>query len=129
MPVNAMPVAIPFEQHGTCQVALVALERYLGKRHVHYSKTLGEEESWALRDYTNNLILRSGQSPLTASEIEAEVTHPVEPAYRSVEQKERWKKDCKEASEKAFGVNNVDTISPANGPNIGTWRKMTNRAS
>lgn len=129
MPANAPAVAIPFEQHGNCEVALVALEGVLGKRFVHFSKTFGEEESWALRDYANDLILRSGASALTASEIEAEVTHAAKAAYRSVEQKPRWARDCKDAAEREFGQNNVATTSPAGARDIGKWRKMTNRAS
>lgn len=129
MPASATAVAIPFEQHGNCQVALIALEGVLGKRFVHYSKTFGEEESWALRDYANNLILRSGASALTASDIEVEVTHAAKAKYRSVEQKPRWVHDSKEAAESEFGQNNVATTSPIGARDIGKWRKMTNRAS
>lgn len=129
MPANVSTIAIPFEQHGNCQVALVALQGVLGKRFVHYSKTFGEEESWALRDYANDLILRSGASTLTASDIESEVTHAAKAKYRSVEQKMRWTHDCKEAAETEFGKNNLATTSPAGARDIGKWRKMSNRAS
>ena len=129
MPANATAVVIPFEQHGNCQVALIALEGVLGKRFVHYSKTFGQEESWALRDYANDLILRSGASALTASDIEAEVTHAAKAKYRSVEQKSRWGHDCKAAAESEFGENSVAATSPAGARAIGKWRKMTNRAS
>ena len=119
----------PFTAHGNCQVALIAVEKLLGKRVVHYSKTLGEEESWALRDYDNNLILRSGASLLTASEIEAEVVFAEECSYRSVEHKLRWQRDCKDAAERHFGPTNVQTASPPGVPDIGKWRKMSSRAS
>lgn len=118
--------AIHFEIRGQCYVALVALERLLGKRHVLFSKTMGEEESWAIRDFINGQILRSGASNLTASQIEAEVTHSARQIpFRSVEAKERWAEDCKVASEGQYGANHVDLTTPPGCPNIGRWRRMT----
>ena len=122
-----MPIRIPFANHGACAVALVALIEH-PKRVYHYSKTAGQEESWAVRDYLTEEIVRAGDSSLTASEIEALVEYAERPAYRSVKLITRWKADCQAASERHFGAANVDVTSP-NPPTLGTWRRMNNQGS
>lgn len=94
-----MPVHIPFENHGRCSVALITLKKH-PKRLYHYSKASGQQESWALRDYVTQEILRSGESEMTASEIENLVDNFAEkPAYRSVKLVARWKADCRASSQ------------------------------
>src|SRR5262249_34552037 len=120
-----MPVAeIPYVSRGQFQVVVVALDG-LGKRHFHFTRVAGEEESWALRDYQNDMILRSGPSSLTASQIEARVTHAARPALRSTERKAQWAADLKQISERHFGQDRVDTASPPDAPDLGKWRKMS----
>ena len=122
-----MSIHIPYEQHGACQVALIALKGQ-PKRVYHYSKTYGQEESWALRDYLTGMIVRSGDSMLKASEIEAQVEYAEEPAFRSVKLIPRWKDDCKAASEKHFGAAHVDLTTP-NGTALGNWQRLSKQGS
>jgi hypothetical protein len=63
----------------------------------HYSKTSGEEESWAVRDYITREIVRAGDSTMTASEIENLVDYAAAPVCRSVALIPRWKADCEAA--------------------------------
>jgi hypothetical protein len=123
-----MPVHIPFgDQHGKCDVALIALEGH-PKRVYHYSKTSGEEESWAVRDYLTGQIVRSGDSTMTASQIEALVEYAEEAAYRSVKLIPRWKADCQAASERHFGAAHVNVNTP-NPATLGTWKRMNREGS
>lgn len=122
-----MTTRIPFDQHGACQVALICLQGQQ-KRVYHYSKTIGQEDSWALRDYATEQILRSADSELTASELETMVTNAADAAYRAVGQITKWKKDCKAASDRLLGAANVDT-STANDSSLGTWRRMNGRGA
>src|SRR2546427_11381597 len=55
---HSMSIQIPFEAHGACVTALICLKGQQ-KRAYHYSKTIGEEESWAIRDYLTEAILRA----------------------------------------------------------------------
>ena len=123
-----MPVNIPFENHGACSVALIALKGH-PRRVYHYSKTSGQEESWAIRDYLGGEIVRSGDSTLTASEIENMVDdYAVEPAYRSVKLIPRWKADCQAASERHYGAAHVD-LTTRNPVTLGNWRRMNSQGS
>ena len=122
-----MPIPIPFENHGRYLVALIAIKGD-PKRVFHYSKTAGQEESWAIRDYFTLEILRSGDSPRTASEIENLVDYAVEPAFRSVALIPRWKADCQAASERHYGAAHVDLTS-RNPATLGKWRRMNSQAS
>lgn len=118
---------IPFENHGKCQVVLIGLSGQQ-KRAYHYSKTIGEEESWALRDYLSEQILRSADSGKTASEVEALVTYGEKATYRAVGHILNWKKDCKEVSDRHFGSANTDTTTP-NNDTLGTWRRLSKSGS
>jgi hypothetical protein len=122
-----MPVEIPYEAHGACLVALIALKGQ-PKRFYHFSKTAEKEESWALRDYLTGEILRAGDSTLTATQIENLVEHAAEPEYRSVKLIPRWQTDCRAASEHHFGKANVDTTT-GNGTALGRWTKMNKQGS
>lgn len=119
---------IPFENHGTCSVALIALKGH-PKRVYHYSKTIGQEESWAIRDYLTLQIVRSGDSTMTASEIENLVDdYADEPAYRSVKLIPRWQSDCQAAAERHYGAANVD-LTTRNPSALGNWRRMNRQGS
>ena len=120
--------SIPFENHGKCAVALISLNGF-PRRVYHFSKTIGEEESWAIRDYFLGQILRSGDAGLTASQIEELVDDQAErAAYRSVRMAPQWKTDCSEAAKRQFGSNNVDFTSP-NPSKLGTWQRMNSQGS
>lgn len=122
-----MAVHIPFEAHGACVTALVCLKGQQ-RRAYHYSKTIGEEESWAIRDYLTEAILRAADSGKTASQLEAMVTYAEKSAYRPVGHIPSWKKDCKDASDHHFGSANVDTATP-NNDSLGIWRHLGKRGS
>ena len=122
-----MPVHIPFENHGRYLVALIAIKGS-PKRVYHYSKTSGEEESWAIRDYLTQEIVRSGGSSMTASEIENLVDWADAPAYRSVALIPRWKVDCQAASERHYDAAHVDLTS-RNPATLGEWHRMNSQGS
>jgi len=122
-----MPIHIPFENHGRYLVALIAIKGD-PKRVYHYSKTSGEEESWAVRDYFTQEIVRSGDSTMTASEIENLVEYADAPVYRSVALIPRWKVDCQSASERHYGAAHVDLTS-RNPATLGKWRRMNSQGS
>jgi hypothetical protein len=125
---NSMPVKIPFESHGACSVALIALKGH-PKRVYHYSKTSGQEESWAIRDYLNGEIVRACDSSMTASDIENLIDdYAVEPAYRSVKLVARWKGDCQDAAERHYGSAHVD-LTTRNPATLGNWRRMNSQGS
>ena len=124
---SAMPINIPFENHGACSVALIALRSH-PKRVYHYSKTTGQEQSWAVRDYLTGQIVRSGDSTLTASQIEDTVEYAEKPAYRSVKLIPRWQADCRAASGNHFGAAHVDTTTP-NPATLGNWQRMSSQGS
>ena len=123
-----MPIHIPFENHGACSVALIALKGH-PKRVYHYSKTSGQQESWAVRDYLSGEIVRAGDSAMTALEIENMVDdYAQEPAYRSVARIPRWKADCQAASENHYGAAHVD-LTTRNPTTLGRWRRMNSQGS
>ena len=123
-----MPIHIPFSQHGACSVALIALKGH-PKRVYHYSKTTGEELSWAVRDYLTGQIVRSGDGPtFTASQIEALVEYAEAPEFKAVKLVASWKGDCQSASENHFGAAHVDTTT-ANPTTLGNWRRMSKQGS
>jgi len=123
-----MPINIPFESHGRYLVALIAIKGH-PKRVYHYSKTSGQEESWAIRDYFTEEIVRAGDSTMTASEIENLVDdYAVAPAYRSVALIPRWRIDCQAASERHYGAAHIDLAS-RNPATLGNWRRMNGQGS
>lgn len=122
-----MSIHIPFENHGPCLVALIALKGH-PKRVYHYSKTGGQEESWAVRDPLTHEIVRSGDSTMTALDIENLVEYAEEPAFRSVELTSRWKADCQAASERHYGAAHVD-LTTRNPSTLGNWHRMNSQGS
>ena len=118
---------IPFESHGGCSVALIGLKGQK-KRTYHYSKTIGQEESWALRDYMTEQILRSADSGMKATDLEKLVSYALPPEYRAVGHISAWKKDCVDASNNNIGAANVD-FTTLNDSTLGTWRRMNKRGS
>jgi hypothetical protein len=119
-----MGVQIPFAAHGRCYTALICLTG-MPKRAYHYSKTIGQEESWALRDYLTGEILRFADSGKTASQVEDLVTYAAATQYRSVGVESAWKKDCQAVSEQHFGSAHVDMAS--RNSDLGNWRRMNQR--
>lgn len=115
---------IPFVSHGPCRVVLIALKGDYPKRVCHYTKTSGQENSWAIRDYLTEQIVRSGDSTMTASQIEALIDYAEKPAFRSVNLIPLWRADCQGASERHFGAVHVDPTTP-NPATLGRWRHMT----
>src|SRR6266700_2367728 len=103
-------MSINYAAHGTARVAIVACPHLVGNRLVLLS-TKGEY-SWALRDYITEGILRSGDSELTLSQIEADVSHSEKPAYRSVNRKSEWARELEQASKQHFDKR-YDPRSPA----------------
>ena len=81
-----------------------------------------------MRDYLTGQIVRSGDSTMTASQIEALVEYAEEAAYRSVKLIPRWKADCRAASERHFGAVHVDVTTP-NPATLGTWKRMNREGS
>src|SRR5258708_2120375 len=99
-----MPEKLKYRRHGPVRVSVVRWDRVLGKLLGHLS--IKGEDSWALRDFIANRILRSGFSDLRASEIEAELDAQLEPRlFCSVTNKEKWRRELEtlSRSEKYFG--------------------------
>lgn len=111
---------IPFKSRGRALVALVALRDH-PRRIYHYSKTGEEEYSWAMRDYLTGARVRSGDSTMTASQIEDLVDHAEAPPSCPVKQIDFWSRYCAQASERHFGTGNVDSTNP-NPPMLGEWK-------
>jgi hypothetical protein len=111
---------INYTIHGTARVAIIACPKILGKR-LGYLSTKGEY-SWAIRDFITGVILRSGDSELTLSEIEAMVTDSKEPAYRSVGRVKEWKQELEDYSKDVFGPQYDPTAPPD--PNAGRWKRL-----
>ena len=106
--------------HGTARVAVVACPKLCGRRLVLLS-TKGEY-SWALRDFIIGVILRSGDSELTLSQIEALITYSLEPAYRSVGRKTEWAQELKQLSTGHFGSQYNGSTPPDT--DAGSWKKL-----
>jgi len=119
-----MPVIdIPFRSRGPYLVALIALKGH-PKRVRHYSKTSGQEHSWAMRDYLTGQIVRSGRSKMGASQVEDLVEYAEEPPACPVELVDFWKAQCQAASERHFGAGDIDFTTP-NPQTLGKWKRMT----
>jgi hypothetical protein len=118
-----LSIQIPFSSHGPYKVALIALKGHPKKVYL-YSKTAGEEDSWAVRDYHLEEMVRAGDSTLTASAIEDMVEYAEESAYRSVKMLPRWKTDCQAAAERHFGSAHVE-LAGRNPLVLGRWRRIS----
>ncbi len=113
-------MTIGYVAHGTAQVAVVACPKLIGNRLVLLS-TKGEY-SWAIRDYIKGLMLRSGDSEMTLSEIEVDIAYSEKPTYRSVNRKGEWKRSLEQLSTQHFGKKydpNRTALS-----STGVWKPM-----
>jgi len=113
-------MTINYAAHGTARVAVVSCPKLTGNRMVLLS-TKGEY-SWAIRDYISGLMLRSGESELTLSEIEAEISYSEKPTYRSVNRKAEWARELEQLSTGHFGKK-YDPGRPAL-VSMGAWKPM-----
>lgn len=109
-----------YTSHGVAKVAIVSSPELFGKRLGHLA-TKGEY-SWALRDFITGRILRSGDSSLTLSEIEALVTGSQFAAYRAVQRANEWALELETLSRAQFGQE-YDPKTPPNGRH-GTWKRL-----
>jgi len=116
-------MSIPFRNRSKYCVALIVLKGH-PKRIYHYCKTSGEEYSWAVRDYLTGQFVRSGDSKMTASQVEdGWIDHAEEPPSCPEKRIDFWKDYCQGASERHFGAAHVDVASP-NPPTLGEWKRM-----
>jgi hypothetical protein len=113
-------MTIMYAAHGTARVAVVACPKFIGNRLVQLS-TKGEY-SWAIRDYIKGLLLRSGDSELTLSQIEADITYSEKPTYRSVNRKIEWARELEQLSIQHFGKKYDPNRSAMT--NTGVWKPM-----
>jgi hypothetical protein len=115
-----MTNSLQYATHGTARVSIVAIPKCFGNRLVYLSWK--GEFSWAIRDFITGLILRSGDSPLTFSEISQLVTYSEKPVYRSVGRSIEWTTELVASSQREFGAK-YDGITP---PSIdtGKWKRL-----
>lgn len=109
-----------YATHGTARVAIIDCPNMLGRRLGHF--TTKGEYSWALRDFITGMMLRSGFSHLTLSQIEALVASSQFPIYRSVQRKEEWTAELEQLSRIHFG-NKYDAATPPNSQ-YGSWKRL-----
>ena len=113
-------MSINYASHGTARVAVVACPHLVGNRMVLLS-TKGEY-SWAIRDYIAGAMLRSGNSRLTLSEIEADIAYSEKPAYRSVNRNAEWARELEQSSKGYFAKRYDPTSAPLQ--STGTWKSF-----
>lgn len=106
--------------HGTARVSVVAIPQYCNNRLVFLSEK--GEYSWAIRDFITGKILRSGDSTLKLSDIEACVTYSEKPVYRSVGRTTEWSSELAASSAREFGAKFDQSTPPSN--TAGRWRQM-----
>jgi hypothetical protein len=111
---------ISYAVHGTARVAIIAIPEICGNRLVYLSQK--GEYSWAIRDFITGRILRSGDSELTLSEIEALVRYSEKPVYRSVDRRKEWTAELVASSEREFGPKYDDAKPPST--NAGKWKAL-----
>jgi hypothetical protein len=114
MPLNDSP-------RGTARVSIVAMPKYFGNRLVYLSWK--GEYSWAVRDFITGVILRSGDSLLKLSDLEALVTYSERPVYRSVGREAEWTAELIESSKRFFGAKYDDRTRPTN--DVGRWKRLS----
>lgn len=112
--------SVKYSIHGTAQVSIIACPKILNNRLALLS-TKGEY-SWAIRDYITGVMLRSGNSELTLSEIEAMVMYSEEPPYRSVDRKSEWSKELESLSRERFNGQYDGQTSPS--MSAGKWKRL-----
>lgn len=111
---------INYSIHGTARVAIVACPKILHNRLALLS-TKGEY-SWAIRDFITGVILRSGDSELKLSEIEAMVMYSEEPPYRSVDRKTEWARELESLSRRRFDGQYDGATPPTE--SAGKWKRL-----
>jgi len=112
---------IIYARHASHSVATVIMPKITAKRIVHLS--VDGPESWCIRDYVKRLMLKSGDSPKTADEIEAEVTAFFTPLVkRAVGRVEAWADELTNESKAHFGKQ-CDLNSDPNAT-WGRWRPL-----
>src|SRR6185503_11819360 len=119
-----MKPSLKYSAHGTARVSIVEIPKYFGTRLVYLSWK--SEYSWAIRDFITGEILRSGDSPLTFSEIEAEIGESEKPIYRSVDRESEWTTELIESSKRMFG-SKYDGEKPSSMP--GKWKRLQRTAA
>jgi hypothetical protein len=109
-----------YTAHGTARVAIIYAPEIFGERWGHLA-TKGEF-SWALRDFIPALMLRSGDSSLTLSDIEKLVKDFRFATYRSVDRAKEWADELAALSRAELGPA-YDSSTPPNS-RLGTWKKL-----
>jgi len=92
----------------------------------HYSKTPGEEYSWAVRDYLTGWWVRSGHSKMTASQLEELIDYSGEAPACPVQRVDVWRDQCHAASVEHFGKAHVDSTTE-NPSTLGEWKPLGGR--
>jgi hypothetical protein len=111
---------IEYTPHGRYGVTLIKCRKILGHRIGHLSKE--NNSSWAIRDYIGGVMLRSGESKRTLTDIEGVVEDYYPPAYRSVGRRDEWTADLELLSRKIFGKT-YDATTPPDG-SWGNWKPL-----
>jgi hypothetical protein len=115
-----MTMTLQYVTHGTTRVSIVAIPKYFGNRLVYLSWK--GEFSWAIRDFITGAILRSGDSLLKFSDIEALITYSERPVYRSVDRKAEWTAELVASSQREFGAKYDGNTPPAD--QAGKWKRL-----
>ena len=93
---------IEYTPHGRYGIAVIKAPKIFGNRLGHLS--MENDSSWALRDFIYGVMLRSGGSIHTLSDISAAVIdYYPDPPYRAVGRKHEWAADLGSRSRAVFG--------------------------
>jgi hypothetical protein len=111
---------INYSAHGTAKVAIVAIPTLVGNRLVYLSQK--GEYSWAVRDFIFGEMLRSGDSELTLTQVEALVTCSEKGPYRSVNRTNEWRQELIGSSRREFGARYDASTPPSR--NFGKWKRL-----
>lgn len=113
--------AFTHSSHGPSDVAIVACPTLIPNRLLHLS--VKGEFSWALRDYIGGMMLRSGDSELTFTNLESLITYSEKPPYRSVNRTNEWREELIGSSRREFGARYDATTPPSR--TAGTWKRIS----
>ncbi len=111
---------INYTMHNRCGVAVIKSPKIFGNRLGHLS--MENDSSWALRDYVYGVMLRSGDSERTLTQIESIVEDYEKPEYRAVGRKREWASELASLSKKRFGKQ-YDALTPPD-DSWGRWRPL-----
>ncbi len=112
--------SINYAAHGTAKVAVVAIPSLVNNRLVYVSQK--GEYSWAIRDFIAGEMLRSGDSEMTLTQIEALVTYSEKGPYRSVNRTNEWRQELIGSSRREFGAKYDAATTPSR--TAGKWRPI-----